>query len=190
MRRLRVWTMGVVMVAAVLGALPASAAPPSTADAEAGFLGRINELRADKGLGPLTVDPELTAIARAWTARMVARGDISHNPRLGAAVTSDWNKLGENVGTGPDVDDLFTAFVRSPHHYVNLVDPSFTRVGIAVAVAPDGSLFTTHDFAAVAGPAPAATPDTPDAPDTAVVAVRPTPHLDAVLDQLRALDAS
>jgi uncharacterized protein YkwD len=176
-RGLRMGTIAAVLVASVLGALPASAAPPTAADAESSFVARINQLRAEKGVPPLTVDPELSSVARTWTARMVAAGDISHNPHLADAVTADWRKLGENVGMGPDVGDLFTAFVRSPHHYVNLVDPAFARVGVAVMVAPDGTLFTTHDFALVETPETVPTP-----PATA--------HLDAVLDQLRSLDAA
>ena len=54
---------------------------------------------------------------------MVQAGQISHNPNLGSEVSGDWTKLGENVGVGYDVDGLMQAFINSPAHYKNLVDP-------------------------------------------------------------------
>ena len=110
------------------------------------FLSRINGLRSSKGLGGLTVDAELTGVARRWAANMARAGGISHNPSLASQVTENWVKLGENVGMGPDVDSLFTAFVQSPHHYANLVDPAFTRVGVGVVLTADGTIYTAHEF--------------------------------------------
>jgi hypothetical protein len=137
---------------------PASAAP-AVAD-EASFVGHINALRASKGLGSLQVSGELTAVARGWSSHMAAAGSISHNPGLAHSVSADWRKLGENVGVGYDVDSLWQAFVHSPAHYANLVDPDFGFVGVGDVWAADGRLFTTHDFMALAGapPPPAAPP--------------------------------
>ena len=55
---------------------------------------------------------------------MVANGGISHNPNLANDVSANWTKLGENVGVGNDVDSLMNAFINSPAHYHNLVDPA------------------------------------------------------------------
>jgi hypothetical protein len=101
---------------------------------------------------------------------MAASGGISHNPNLGSDVTGNWQKLGENVGEGPDVDTLFKAFVNSPHHYANLVDPAFSLIGIGVVVAADGTMYTTHDFEQPANsPAPAPPPPPPAASPPAPV---------------------
>jgi hypothetical protein len=67
---------------------------------------------------------------------------------------------------GPDVDGLFQAFVNSPHHYENLVDPAFTRVGVGVAVA-NGMIFTAHEFMALRTTAPPARPAPAPAPAAA-----------------------
>src|SRR5262245_35715722 len=138
-----------------------AAAAPAVAD-ETSFIGHINALRASKGLGSLQVSGELTAVARGWSAHMAAAGSISHNPGLAHAVTTQWVKLGENVGVGYDVDSLWQAFLHSPAHYANLIDPDFGFVGVGDVWAPDGRLFTTHDFMAVAGasPPPTAPPPT------------------------------
>jgi uncharacterized protein YkwD len=171
-------------------AAPAAAMSPSPGD-ESAFVSRINSLRASKGLSQLQVYGELTSVARNWTERMVGAGQISHNPNLGNEVTANWTKLGENVGVGSDVDGLMQAFINSPAHYRNLVDPDFNYVGVGVVISSDGRMYTTHNFMKLAGggggggapaPAPAPRPRTtrpPSQPRTATTtpvgpAVTPT----------------
>ena len=155
----------VVMFMSVLGVvgLGTTAAHADTIDttaAEAQFVTLINALRAAKGLGTLTVDANLTDIARGWSQQMANAGTISHNPNFPNQVTSDWQMLGENVGQGYTVQSLFDAFVASPHHYENLVEPSFTRIGVGVVVTGTGQIFTSHEFMSLrsgGGSAPAST---------------------------------
>ncbi len=130
------------------------------------FVGLINELRASKGLGTVSIDIELVTQARSWSQTMADRGSIFHSSDLSAGISANWRKLGENVGVGGTVTSLFNAFVASPTHYENLVDPSFTRIGIGVVWSGD-RMFTAHRFMAIA-PQPAAT----SRPDR-VVAVPP-----------------
>jgi hypothetical protein len=145
---------------------PLVAASPAHADTvsdEMAFVAKINQLRSGLGLGTLTVDAGLTTIARDWSQQMANAGDISHNPSLANLVSLNWAKLGENVGLGPTVDQLFTAFVNSPHHYANLVDPSFTHVGVGV-VWNGSTMFTSHEFMTLRG-----------ASNNTVVAATPAP---------------
>lgn len=158
--------LAATLAATVVLALPASA---GTADMEAQFVAKINDLRASKGLQPLIVDAELTGIGRDWAAKMAAAGQISHNPNFRYEVTQDWQRLGENVGVGPSVDSLFQAFVNSPGHYANLVQPDYNRVGIGVVLVGD-TIYTSHQFmqlraprAVSSSPAPAPAP-APKAP--------------------------
>lgn len=145
------------LLAAVLAASPANASPASpTADAQA-FVAQINGIRAANGVPPLAVDPLLSAAAAAWTDTMAGSNDISHNPNLANAVDAPWIALGENVGVGTDEPTLFQAFVDSPTHFANLVDPDYTSLGVAVRWGPDGRMYTTHLFMAVEAPAAAAT---------------------------------
>jgi len=186
---MRRWTKAIVGVAAVLlmVTLPALPAGASTVSDESDFVARINALRSSKGLAPLVVDAELTSIARQWAGKMAAAGKISHNANFPAQVTQNWKKLGENVGVGPEVPGLHDAFVRSPGHYANLVDPAFTRIGVGVVRTADGLIYTAHQFmelfaAAAPAPAPVASaPKPPPAPapapapaTTTVAARRPT----------------
>lgn len=195
--RLRHLLVGMVLAALVVAVAPA---PASTAGvdpqgAESAFVARINALRASKGLGTLEVDGELTAIARRWAARMAAAGNISHNGNFQNEVTADWVKLGENVGMGPEIDKLHRAFVASPTHYKNLVDGDYTRVGVGVVVAGDGTIFTAHQFerlasdnAVVVRTAAPPTAAAPVAPVAIPAAPAPPAHAVEVLDQLRAFD--
>ena len=143
---------------------PEAVSLPAPGAAEADFVARINQLRTSRGLGALSVDPELTAQARQWAATMAGAGHIYHSSDLSLGITANWQKLGENVGVGGDVGSLFQAFVNSPTHYANLVDPSFTRVGVGVVLAGD-RLYTTHRFMALA-PTPPPPPPAPTVPPT------------------------
>lgn len=190
----------------------AVAAPAADPGTESQFVSSINSLRASKGLNQLQVSGELVGVARAWTDRMVAAGQISHNPNLGSQVSGAWTKLGENVGVGYDVNGLMQAFINSPAHYANLVDPAWTHVGVGVTRAGDGRIYTTHNFMALSGGAPPPPPPpsspspppataapqapTPAAPTTTTTAPPPPPEphptparVTAVLDPLRSLEA-
>ena len=149
------------------------AAVPDPGSAEADFTARINALRASKGLAPLAVDAELVREARSWASNMAGQGRIFHTSNLSNGITADWVKLGENVGVGADVAVLFQAFLDSPTHYANLVDPKYSTVGVGVVVSGD-RIFTAHRFMAVAPPAPPPPPPPPPAPAPAVTAPPPT----------------
>lgn len=133
---------------------------------EQAFVDKINQLRSSLGLPTLAVDPELTAQARIWSQTMKDAGNIFHSKALDAGISADWEKLGENVGVGGTVDVLFDAFVNSPKHYENLVDPSYRFIGVGV-VWDGGRMFTAHRFMALMPPppptsaAPARRPSTP-----------------------------
>ena len=189
---------------------PFSATPVALAadpGLESQFVNRINGLRSSRGLSQLQVSGELVGVARAWTDQMVAAGQISHNPNLASQVSGGWTKLGENVGVGYDVEGLMQAFINSPAHYANLVDPVWTHLGVGVTMAGDGRMFTTHNFMALGGgqPPPATTPPLPAAapsgppptapPTTTTTAPPPPPEphptpdrVTAVLDPLRSLE--
>jgi hypothetical protein len=125
-------------------------AVPASADAvsdEERFVELINDLRASQGLGGLEMDTELTQLARSWTTSLSNTGQLSHSPDLAVGLTQSWSKLGENVGVSPEgeITRLFEAFINSPSHYSNLVDPAYDSIGVGV-VYRDGRLWTTHRF--------------------------------------------
>lgn len=171
MRRLVLLTAAAVvsLLTPVVAAGSASAASgASTSSMESEFVSRLNSLRAAKGLAPLAIDAELTGIGRRWAAKMASDGRISHNANFTNEVKQNWVKLGENVGTGPDVRSIHDAFVASRTHYQNMVDAAFTRIGVGVVIGPNGAIYTAHQFMRLASDDAAAAPVAGSAPKSAV----------------------
>jgi Cysteine-rich secretory protein family len=132
----------------------AEMAHADTISDEAQFVKRINEARVAGGLKELAVHVALVDAGRGWATKMrdtsVAAGVddclISHNPNLRTAVNAPWRKLGENVGCGDtDADALHEAFMNSPKHRENIMDPTFDSVGIGIVMAGD-TMFVTEQF--------------------------------------------
>ncbi len=156
-------TLFLVALALMAGVLAAPWAPTATAGAtgasEQDYLGRINALRASHGAGPLALDANLSDLAQAHTQWMIDNQKLAHTSDLPAGVTSSWQKLGENIGYGSSTDLVWNAFVNSPPHFENLVDPAFDHVGIAVIVDANGLQWTTHRFMQLAAHVPRPLPD-------------------------------
>src|SRR5205814_3567859 len=137
---------------------------------EVDFWNRTNDARAQNGLGPLQWDEDAANVARGWSSNMAATQTLAHNPNLvgdiSNAVTNDWTRIGENVGYGPTVSSLQTAFMNSPGHRANVLG-DFNRVGIGVVRDGRGTIWVTLDF--VLGPTlqggqPQAAPPPPPPP--------------------------
>jgi hypothetical protein len=157
---------------------PVGADPANPVADENQFVALLNATRARGGLPPLTVDPELTALARDWAAHMAAGQcsdgkHICHANPISAGVTEPWLKLGENVGTGPSVGPVMDAFIASAGHYANIMDPAFTRVGVGV-VWSGTVLYTTHRFMKVVGETAGAAPAVEAAPGDETPAPEPS----------------
>ncbi len=169
--------LAVAVTAAAGVAAPGTAGAASTPADEAVFLTKINALRASVGLAALSPDPALAATSCTWNDQLIVADALSHDPNLSAAIASvepNWSKGGENVGMGGTVDSLFDAFVASPGHYKNLVDPDYSRVGICSARSATGKLFTTHRFLGVRS-TPAPPPPPPPPPPTTAAPPPPPP---------------
>jgi hypothetical protein len=119
----------------VITALALVAAVPTGAHASASsdFVAKINAARQSHGGQALTVRGDLAAAAQAQAERMADRSDLFHNPDLGGSV-SHWSALAENVGYGPDVATIHTAFMNSPGHRTNILNAKYTEVGVGVVV--------------------------------------------------------
>jgi hypothetical protein len=194
MRRVAASAVAVFIVivgfGAVLGVAPANAGGYVPSD-ETHVRNLLNATRSSKGLGQLASNSDLVGMARRQADRMAAKGNIFHNLTLGDEITAsglDWLKAGENVGMGPDVDIIEDAFLASPHHYENIVDPKYDTVGIGVVDGADGRRYVVQVFADLAAggqpkapaPEPAAPAPTTEAkPQTAAqvapVSQTPTP---------------
>ncbi|MGH9223543.1 MAG: CAP domain-containing protein [Acidimicrobiales bacterium] len=141
----------------------------ATAD-EAKLISLTNSVRASAGAPPLALDGTLSSISRQWAQVMASNNAISHNPNYRGQIEGagfNWRGLAENVGMGPTVEHVHQALVNSPSHYTNMVNGSYTRVGIGI-VSSGGYVWVVQNFLNVAGstpaPAPAPAPEPTPAP--------------------------
>ena len=160
LRRLLQFVIALSVVAFPL----ATAVTPARADNASSLLAMVNSLRAAHGVGPLYTDGTLTRVAQGWSAHMAAAAALSHNPAVGSQVGGGWTKLGENVGGGGSVAIVFNAFVNSPFHFGNMIDPTYNLTGIGVTTGANGFLWITEDFEAKPGATPVTAPPTTTAP--------------------------
>jgi uncharacterized protein YkwD len=86
-------------------------------------------------------------MAAEWSVQMATTGQLRHSGLVRRIVDSRGVAAGENVGRSGSAGDMMAAFAGSSGHYANIVQPAFTRVGIATVVAPDGTMWSTHLFA-------------------------------------------
>ena len=152
--------IAIVLVALV--AMTVGTALPAHAGAEGDFLSKINASRSAVGLPPVSMHSDLVPAARNHSAEMMAAGQIYHTSNL-AGVASGWEALAENVGVGPSVDNLHTAFMNSAGHRANILG-DYNYVGVGVASEGD-VLWVTVIFMRK-GAAPEATTTTTAAPPT------------------------
>ena len=148
LRRALTTVLATLVLTGGAGAVAVVAAPTAFASSysfESEFVAKLNAARQAAGLQPYTVAADLTSVARSHSARMASSNSLYHNPSLTSDV-SNWQAVGENVGTGPNVDDIHTAFMNSPDHRANILDHDFTQVGVGVSVDKNGTIWVTQDF--------------------------------------------
>jgi uncharacterized protein YkwD len=107
---------------------------------------------------PLQWDARLAAAARAHSEDMAGNGFFSHqgsdgsNPAVRVSRAGvQWRSTGENIAMVGDVVQGERLFMSEPkfqqNHRGNILNTSYTHVGVGIARGPDGSLYITQDFA-------------------------------------------
>jgi hypothetical protein len=126
----------IAIVLAALAVMAVGMAVPAHAGAEGDLLSRINASRSAAGLPAVSSHSDLVPDARNHSAEMMAAGQIYHTSNL-AGVASGWEALAENVGAGPSVDSLHSAFMNSAGHRANILG-NYNYVGVGIST--DGDL--------------------------------------------------
>ncbi len=142
--------------------------------------GLVNTTRANNGMHALSPQAALDQMAQKHAEEMAARDAIFHYYDVGEradAAGVNWTEIGENVGVGPTVKDVHTAFMNSSGHRANVLHSSYNVIGVGTALGKDGSVFVAHEFATVASSAPAGKPavSSSSAPKTQVAAAVAAP---------------
>lgn len=189
MRPARLFLSTIAALALSAAALPAlAAAACQGADASPAQLGAdgtaavtlclLNEERALHGAPALSIDPLLTRAAAAHSQDMVSKKYFAHDSLSGASLVdriaaTGWTKaspawiVGENLawgtGTRSTPRSTMQAWMASPGHRQNVLDPGFRLIGIGLANGvPVSGNYTgmtyTTDFGAYLGPRRTARP--------------------------------
>lgn len=132
---------------------PAVSATPGQMRAAVDCL--INQQRADRGLPALHEQAQLERSAQNWTDWMVSNNQFTHGPNFAARITQVgyyWMTAGENIASGfATPNDVVTAWMASPDHCHNILDPLFYDVGTGINTGPvpvvaSGPATWTQDF--------------------------------------------
>lgn len=142
----------VIASALVTGPVAAHAAEPvvggyALSQARKIILDGTNVIRREAGLAPVAESAALNTVAQNWSARQAAATSMSHNPYYTSQYPSGWTTASENVAYGYAVAAVVAAWRNSPGHYKNIVQASANTLGIGVAMASNGSLYYTQNFA-------------------------------------------
>lgn len=135
-------------------ALPAGASGAAQASSAAierlqtldqALLARTNQVRADNGLQPLVLSPALSRSAAFHSRSMLEGGFFAHESKDGTPFASRVKRFyspagyslwsaGENLLYGsptPEAAAAVDAWLNSPPHRRNMLDPDWREVGIA-----------------------------------------------------------
>lgn len=134
------------------GGASAEASVVLTGD-QARALTALNNDRAKHGVKPLAFSAELTALAESYAGDMMARQFFAHNNPEGLTPFDRMNRAGiryryagENLAINDTIELAQTAFMNSPTHRDNVLNPNYTEVGIGVKYAPNGKVYVVQEF--------------------------------------------
>lgn len=127
--------------------------PKARPDLEAKMLEMINRERAKEGIRPLKADPDETAVGRAHSKDMFARGYFAHkNPdgkspfdRMKEAHVQ-FTTAGENLALAQTLELAHKNLMNSPGHRANIMNPAFGRVGIGIQDGGFYGLMISQEF--------------------------------------------
>lgn len=130
--------LGMVVALALLAA---AACAPAKSGAPGDVYGRINQLRAQHGAGPLAVCGPLAGAAQAHANDMAANGVTGHTGSDGSTPPSrisahgyNWSAWGEVIARDqPTVDAVLATWMGSPAHRDILLDGRYQHLGVGHA---------------------------------------------------------
>jgi uncharacterized protein YkwD len=123
----------------------------ATAALDLGVLDQLNKIRAEHHLVPLSLSPKLSLAAAMHSKDMLANGYFAHDSSNDSPF---WKRIrdyypesrygywsvGENLfwSTGlPSVEAGMSAWMHSPEHRANILNPAWRQIGIAAVTSPD-----------------------------------------------------
>ena len=109
---------------------------PELNESERHIFKYVNQIRKDRGLDPLRIDPELQAAARKHCAWMCKNG-LRHTSA----------RVFENIASGHrSCNVAVQAWMRSSGHRRNILNPLLEVTGVAAYKAKDGTNYYCQQF--------------------------------------------
>ncbi len=146
--------------------MPVANYRPRTDQLEVQMLDLVNHDRTDvstlqetKGRArPLQWDGRLAEVARLHSEEMAREGFFGHEGTDGSQPSNrvtragiQWRSTGENIAKCRNVAEAEAIFMDEPkfrqNHRGNILNTSYTHIGIGIARGPDGALYITQEFA-------------------------------------------
>jgi len=132
---------------------PSPAASSTAIQPEAWLIVQLaNQARAQAGAGPLKWDPALALAARQHCLLMAADSSISHQypgeqdvSARAAQAGAHFSLIEENVAIASTPAAIHDAWMHSPGHRSNLLNPQVDHVGVAVVAGRHG-LYAVADY--------------------------------------------
>jgi hypothetical protein len=151
-----------VLLVPLLPARPAEAAVDSSIERE--IVRLINSSRAAHGRAALSPRSDMTLVSRRWSAQMARENRLYHNPNYSSQICC-WRRVAENVawtstgshlsGTNAIARHIHDRLMGSSGHRANILNASYTQIGVGVEFASNGRVWVTQTFRQPSGSVPA-----------------------------------
>lgn len=114
----------------------------------------VNQERAKKGLMMLSANSMLSKVARYKSTDMATKNYFSHtSPTYGSPFKMmenfgvKFSAAGENIAYGqPTAQAVMNAWMNSPGHRSNILNPTYNRIGVGAAKNKNGVIYWTQEF--------------------------------------------
>lgn len=114
----------------------------------------VNIQRAKAGLKPMKQNWQLSRVARYKSQDMINKNYFSHqSPTYGSPFNMmesfglRFSSAGENIAMGQRTPaEVMNSWMNSPGHRANIMNPSYTEIGVGLAKNKNGTCYWTQMF--------------------------------------------
>jgi uncharacterized protein YkwD len=106
---------------------------------EGALVDLVNQERQANGLAPLSNSPDLSGNASLQAQENATCQCVSHAGQHYASA--------ENVSVSPSASDAFQQWLGSSQHHANMLNPSYTSIGVGYAQDGNGTGYYVLNFA-------------------------------------------
>ncbi|MFC3885180.1 CAP domain-containing protein [Bacillus songklensis] len=133
---------------------PATTTSSSVSEFEKQVANLVNQERQKAGLKPLQLDTKLSDVAREKSRDMMNKGYFDHqSPTYGSPFDMmkqfgiTYRAAGENIAKGQQTpQEVMNAWMNSEGHRANILNGSFTHIGVGFVKDSQGTTYWTQMF--------------------------------------------